>query len=355
MTRRSLGILAGTGLFFGTLAACKQDGSGDPPAPAPTTGEIDDTTGAPPQTGGECPGVEFPECEDDDMCEANELCSGCMCVPVPDDCAENAECITSADCGSDSTCVDCLCVHECSLIPLAGCTSHDDCEGDMICAGAPGCECVEDLGCTEQDECRSNFDCTDATCDPLSCTCDSTSCACTSNDECGAGEVCQACECVTPPGESDPEGDCERDFEPPRVCNPAIDIVATDVSCDGDALVVSVTYAEPVDPEPATQTTRALEIWDDSDNYVMRMFASASQFEPGPYVCEIILVGQMALALGPDDVCEVAEDGSRFEYRLSAESAMLAGVPLGSVAAYAQNADPNYHFDTTASYPFPCP
>ncbi|MEM7155204.1 MAG: hypothetical protein AAF799_20315 [Myxococcota bacterium] len=354
MTRHSLEILVGAGLLFGSLTACKPPG-GDSQPSSSTTGGAEDTTSAVLDTEGECPGVPSPECGEDMMCPEGELCSGCLCVPIPDDCGDNAECVSDAECGSDSACIDCLCVHECSLLPLAGCTSHEDCEGTTICAGAPGCECVEDLGCTEEDECRSNFDCDGTTCHPVSCTCDGIGCACTSNEECGDGMVCQACECITPPGESDPEGDCERDFEPPEACNPAIDIVATEVGCDGDALTVSVTYAEPIDPEPGVQTTRALELWDDADNYVLRMFASASQFEPGPYECEIIVVGQMAAPLGPDDVCQISEDGNRFEYRLSAESAMLAGAPLGAVAAYAQNSDPSYHFDMTDSYPFPCP
>ena len=305
--------------------------------------------------GEDCPGGASPQCIDDSMCGEGELCSGCSCVPIPEDCGNDAQCINDADCGTDSACIDCQCVHECSLVPLAGCTSHDDCDGNTICAGAPGCECVENLGCTEQDECRSNFDCDGTTCNPVSCACDGIGCACTSNDECDDGMLCQACECITPSGEADPEGDCERDFEPPRACNPAIDIVATDVACDGDALTVSVTYAEPVVPEPIVQTTRALEFWDDADNYVLRMFASASQFEPGPYECEIILVGQSASPLGPGDTCQVSEDGNRFEYRLSAESAMLARAPLASVAAYAQNSDPAYHFDMTEQYPFSCP
>lgn len=186
------------------------------------------------------------------------------------------------------------------------------------------------------------------------CTCED--CACTSNRECDEGTVCQACECVTPPGESDPEGDCQRDFMPAEKCNPAIDIVATEVACDGDAVTVAVTYAQsPIEPMPANQTTRVLELFDDADNLTLRMFATASLFEPGPYECELVIVGQAGVPLGPDDGCQISADGNRFEYRLSAESAGLVKGPLTSLAAYAQNADPAYHFDITALYPFACP
>jgi len=347
---RTMATIA-AGLFGLTYtAACVSDDDAMEPTANPTGGPV-----GPP----ECPDNPDPACTTDAACGNNEACSACECVPLPDDCADpvNPECVADAECPQPGSCQACLCVLACSDTPGAECVTDDDCFDVGTCSEADGCVCIGEPVCGGPDaECTNDAECGDGTCDLDTCFCD-IPCECGKRGEgtCEAGEVCDGCDCVSAPGEADPRNDCADDFAAVE-CDPSIDIVGTAISCAGGEVTVAVTYAEtPIEAMPEILTERGVTFWDDADQAALGFFARATTTPtPSAYICDINIPGVMLSPLGPADTCSISRDGNRFDFVLSAESAMLALNPIATVSASTSNSNPSYHFDDTDHYPVVC-
>ncbi|MEM6989624.1 MAG: hypothetical protein AAF721_03980 [Myxococcota bacterium] len=318
------------------------DGSGDGEA----TGDDDGADETGPGDGNCGPD---PECTTSAACGNGELCSECMCVPIPSECGDSNECLEDSDCGPSEFCFDCACVHPCTMVDGASCLADDVCDSGVC--DPRSCMCAEPGACTAADACQTDDDCTgSATCDLESCTC-SEDCECGVEAEtCREGTVCDGCNCNPLNGTLDPADDCDADGTPAE-CAPSLDLLATDVACDNGTITAVAQFDAPVEPTPATPARRILECLGDDGFLKLRMYASAPG-DGAPYECSLIIPGVMMADLGAADVCEIAADGS-FSFALSPESAMMALDPITSVFARSEASDP-YYYDDGEPIPVVC-
>lgn len=113
-----------------------------------------------------------PECTEDGMCMAGEVCVGGSCV------AEETTCRFSTECGDSRTCVDEQCVLGCGMDNP--CPAGLVCE-DRFCAEPPG----GTSSCTANADCDAGQICLDGVCLD----------GCAASAECGGGRFCEAGRC----------------------------------------------------------------------------------------------------------------------------------------------------------------
>jgi len=343
-----LGILACNDKNPNDPLGLMEAGDEDPTGSDMDAGDDDDDDDDDDADGGTAGCGPDPECTTDAPCGNDEVCSQCVCVHK---CSGVGDCFDDDDCGPNERCESCMCAHPCAD-SLEGCTNDDDCESGSCNPMGCMCETLPEA-CGPSNECDADEDCgTNEVCNIGSCMCEPGECECQYGGPlCGDGEYCDGCNCQDAPGLEDPADDCEADGTPVE-CADGIDLVSTEVSCGAGAISVTAYFEQPVAPTPSTSQRRIVEFLDPLGYLTLRMYAVAPGDGVGTYDCSVITPGVMMNELGPDDVCEINEDGS-FQFVLSPESAMLATGTISELFARSESSGP-LHYDDGDPIPNPC-
>ena len=279
------------------VAGCER--RGDSPQEG-STGSTPYGTGTGTGTGEEdvCPGVPDPECTTNAGCGLGEICSDCMCEPLPPECAgsPDPECVSDSDCEQLEVCTDCICNSICDEVDGSDCEEDADCSRDEACVA---CFCLpsDDDGCPRDAVCLVDQDC-------------------------ALGESCVDCSCVAPRTD-DPPNDC-TDGKLPLDCIPDIDLLDIDVTCSEGDITVAATVAggDPI-AMPMGEQLRTVNFV--TPNYGLIAMLETQALD-GPY-------GPCTTPGGAGDSCGISADGTRWEFVLSAESRQEAEEAFGDSIA----------------------